>query len=119
MERIKRTILLVSNDANLGYLLGRLAEQSEYQIAVAPEVASGQDFASANPAAVIFSSTDLLERKQILRGELSSLEIPIIVCSSVNDQVRAMELGADDCLLHPITYDAFKSVLANITAPRG
>ncbi len=108
----------MGNDTNLGYLLGRLAEQNKYQLTVAPEKVTVQDFAAADPTAVIFSSTELLDKKQMLIGELSSLEIPIIVCSSVNDQARAKELGADYCLLHPITYDDFKSALARLAVPK-
>jgi CheY-like chemotaxis protein len=113
--KTKRTILLMGNDANLGYLLGRLAEQNEYQLTVAPENVTTQDFSAANPVAVIFPSTELLDKKQTLIGELTSLEIPILVCSSVNEQARARELGADYCLLHPITYDDFKSALLSVT----
>ena len=116
--KTQRTILLMGSDANLGYLLGRLAEQNEYQLTTAPEQVTVQDFVVANPVAVIVSSTELLDKKQMLIGEMSSLEIPIIVCSSVNDQARARELGADYCLLHPITYDDFRSALANVTAPK-
>jgi DNA-binding response OmpR family regulator len=38
------------------------------------------------------------------------------VCSSVNDQARVHELGADFCLVHPLTYDRF---LAALTATSG
>jgi DNA-binding response OmpR family regulator len=116
--KTRQTILLMGSDASLGYLLGRFAEQSEYQLTIAPEKVSIHDVTVANPAAIIFLSTDLLDQAQALVTELTSLEVPIIVCSSVTDQVRARELGADSCLLHPITYEGFQDALALASAPK-
>lgn len=114
----KQTILLMGNDTNIAYLLGRFAQQSEYQLTVLPERVSMQEVAITRPSAVIFSSMEHLEKWQALVTELASLELPIIVCSSVTDQVRARELGADSCLLHPITYDGFQNALAVVTVPK-
>jgi len=115
----KQTLLLMGNDAELSYLLGRFAEQSMYQLTIAPEKASPQEITVANPAAIIFSSMDRLDKAQTLLTELAAyLEVPIIVCSSVSDQVRARELGADSCLLHPITFDGFQSALSIASMPK-
>jgi len=114
----KQTLLLMGNDAELIYLLGRFAEQSEYQLTIAPEKISMQDVAVANPAAIIFSSMARLNKAQTLITELAHLEVPIIVCSSVSDQVRARELGADFCLLHPITFNGFISALSIASMPK-
>jgi len=116
--KIKQTILMMGNDADLGYLLGRFAEQGEYQLTVVPEKISIQDVTVANPAAIIFSSMDFMDKAQALITELVSIEVPIIVCSSVTDEARARELGADHCLLHPITYDGFQNALAMVSAPK-
>jgi len=114
----KQTILLMGNDASLGYLLGRFAEQSEYQIMAVPEEISIQDVTVTNPAAIIFLSTEFLDKSQAFVMELVSREVPIIVCSSVTDEARARELGADSCVLHPITYDGFQNALAIANAPK-
>ena len=116
--RTKQTILLMGNDADLGYLLGRFAEQSEYQLTVTSEKISIQDIMVANPAAIIFSSTDFMDKAQALVTELASIEVPIIACSSVTDEARARELGADYCLLHPITYEGFQGALALTNMPK-
>lgn len=113
-----QTLLLMGNDTDLGYLLGRFAEQSAYHLTVATEKISIQDVTAANPTAIIFSSLDTLDKWQPLVTELTSLEVPIIVCSSLIDQVRARELGADSCLLHPITFDGFQTALASVTVPK-
>lgn len=114
-----RTILLVGNDAALNYLLGRFIEQSEYALAVIPVITSAQELTEINPKAIIFLSTQHLEAAQILMAELPSIESPIIVCSAIADEARAKELGADHCLLHPITYDSFQRALEVGGAPKG
>ena len=116
--KTKQMILLMGNDANLGYLLGRFAEQSEYRLTVSSEKISIQDVKVANPAAIIFSSTDFMDRAQALVTGLTNIEVPIIVCSSVMDEARARELGADYCLLHPITYEGFQGALALARTPK-
>ena len=110
--KVQRTILLIGNDTALSYLLGRFAERSGYQLIVNSENSSIREITDANPAVIIFLSTELLEKTQALVVELASLEMPIVVCSSVADEAKARELGADYCLLHPITFDGFQTVLA-------
>jgi CheY-like chemotaxis protein len=109
--KIKRTILLVGNDATLRYLLGRFVEESQCALAVMPAITSVEEIKEFNPKAIIFLSTEHLEVEQTRLTELNSLEAPIIVCSAVADEAKAREFGADHCLLHPITYDSFQNVL--------
>lgn len=111
-SKTRHTILLVGKDATLGYLLGRFVEESKWALAVLPVITSVQEITEINPRAIIFLSTELLEKAQPLVVELASLEMPIVVCSSVADEAKSRELGADYCLLHPITYDGFQNVLA-------
>lgn len=116
--KTEHTILLIGNDSMLNYLLGRFAERSGYLLAVNSELSSIREIVAVNPAAIIFPSTELLEKNQTLVTELVGLEAPIVVCSSVADETRARELGADFCLLHPITYNGFQEALAIVTATK-
>jgi CheY-like chemotaxis protein len=116
--KTSRTILLVGNDAALRYLLGRFVEQSECALAIVPVITSAQEITEINPKAIIFLSTEHLKAAQTLMTELTSTETPIIVCSAVADEARARELGADRCLLHPITYDGFQKALEGTSAPK-
>jgi len=109
--KTRQTILLVGNDTALNYLLGRFVEQSECTLAVVPVITSTQEITEINPKAIIFLSTKHLETAQTFMTELSNIETPIIVCSAVADEARARELGADRCLLHPITYERFQNAL--------
>lgn len=105
-------ILLIGNDAALTYLIERYAQRSGYQVRVQPIVPSPTDGTEPQPAAVLFSSIENLEAAQSQIAHLSNAEIPLLVCSSINDQTRAHELGADHCLVHPLTYDSFLTALA-------
>ena len=106
------TILLIGNDTTLSYLLGRFAERNGNQLATSSENLSINQIELANPAVIIFTSTELLATNRALVEELSSLDILIMVCSSVAEEGSARELGADHCLLHPLTYNDFQTAMA-------
>ena len=105
-------ILLIGNDAALAYLIERYAERSGYEVRVQPIVPAPSSGLDSRPAALLFSSIENLEAAQSQIAPWTSAEIPLLVCSSVNDQLRAHELGADHCLVHPLTYDGFLAALA-------
>jgi ActR/RegA family two-component response regulator len=112
------TILVIGKDTTLNYLLGRFAEHGGYQLKINSEHLSTHEIAAINPAVIIFLSTEQLARDQSLLTELASLDTPIVVCSSIAEKARAIELGADYCLLHPLTYDDFKTALVNATSSK-
>jgi CheY-like chemotaxis protein len=111
----RQMILLVGNDEALSYLFARFVEQSECVLTAVAGTTSAQEIADVNPKAIIFLSMKHLEAAQTLMMELTSIETPIIVCSAVADEARARELGADRCLLHPVTYDSFQNALVSST----
>ncbi len=104
-------ILLIGNDVPLTYLIERYAERSGCEVRVQPIVPTSADGAEVRPAVVLFSSIENLEAAQSQIAHFSNAEIPLLVCSSINDQTRAHELGADHCLIHPLTYDGFLAAL--------
>ena len=109
-------ILLIGNDASLAYLIERYAERSGYEVRVHPIASALPVGLEVKPAAVLFSSIENLEAAQSQIAPWTSAEIPLLVCSSVNDQLRAHELGADQCLVHPLTYDSFQAALTAMHA---
>jgi ActR/RegA family two-component response regulator len=113
------TILLIGSDTSLGYLLGRYVERSGYQLSVNQRLLSVAEVETINPAVIIFLSIELLETSQALVGELANHEMLIMVCSSVADEAKAMKLGTDYCLSHPLTYDNFHQALVAAGAIKG
>jgi CheY-like chemotaxis protein len=108
--------VIISNSPSFIYLLQRYADRSGFSVTVALPSVLAETICRSEPFAVIFSSAENLEAFQALVAELTNRDVPIIVCSSEIDQIRTRELGADYCLLHPLTYDDFQAVLASLTA---
>ncbi len=110
-------VIYVGNDASLEYLLGRYAQRSGCRM----ESARGNtlDLAASGPRplSVWFSSLEALEAVPALRAAAAGLDIPLVVCASVIDETRALELGADFVFLHPVTYDVFLSTLGQSHLP--
>ena len=100
----------------MAYLIERYAQRSGYQVRVQPIVPSPTGGTDVQPAAVLFSSIENLEAAQAHIAHLSNAEIPLLVCSSINDQTLAHELGVDHCLVHPLTYDSFLAALIAVHA---
>ena len=115
-QKRSHIIVLVGSDASLNYLLSRYAELMRYSISFEKSPSSVETIRQFEPVAVIFPSVELLAGAQTLAAELTNSDIPIIVCSSVLDQAKTRELGADYCLLHPLGFDSFSSTLQAIAA---
>jgi CheY-like chemotaxis protein len=110
-------ILMIGNDMALTYLVERYAERSGHDIATLQAVPSAEEVCNQQPVALLFPSIERLEAAQSLIADLTNCDIPILVCSSIADEAWARELGADHCLLHPLTYDAFLAALVATKAP--
>jgi CheY-like chemotaxis protein len=105
-------ILMIGNDTALTYLVGRYAERGGYTMDTLSTVPTAEEICQQQPLALLFPSIERLDAAQSLIAQLSQCDIPILVCSSTADEARARELGADYCLLHPLTYDGFLAALA-------
>jgi len=93
------------------YLLQRYAGRMGYTVSFEEGSSSAEAIRRSEPEAVIFPSVEILEGAQTLMAELTNSDIPIIVCSSVFDQEKTRELGADYCLLHPLVFDQFSAAV--------
>lgn len=110
---LQSKILMIGNDPALAYLIGRYAKQGGYGIATVPMAPSPVEARALQPVAILFQSVESMEVSISLIREMTDCDVPVLVCSSVTDEARARELGADHCLLHPLTYE---NVLAALTA---
>ena len=108
---------MIGADTALAYLIGRYAEQSGCGMTLMQTVPSVAEVFSLEPAAMLFLSSENLRAAQLLIADLGNCDIPVLVCSSAADEARARELGADYCLLHPLTYDSFLAALVATKGP--
>ena len=107
----KPLILLIGDDPSLEYLLERYANQNGYRLHSVNSFSSDLDIFQMHPQTIWFSSLDVLEAFQSQNNNILSSNVPIVVCSSIADDARAMDLGADYLLIHPLTYDSFLEAL--------
>jgi hypothetical protein len=112
VEQKHAGIVVVGGDSSLHYLLERYAGRIGYPVSVEKDPSSAEAIRKFEPVVVIFPSVEILEGAQSLAIELTNLDIPLIVCSSVFDQAKTRELGADYCLLHPLAFDSFSSIVS-------
>jgi DNA-binding response OmpR family regulator len=107
-------VAIIGGNSSINYLIGRYTERIGCSISVMPVSTPVEKIYKIKPVAVIFASVENLENLQALAAELTNCDIPIIVCSSMVDQTRTRELGADYCLLHPFGFDNFSAILGAV-----
>lgn len=105
MKLLSAEIILIGNDPTLDYLLSRFAARCGCRLSMLTDIPSSEEIQSKKPRLILFSSMENLEAAQTLVGKLAGGEIPLGVCAAVSDEARARELGADHCLVHPLTYE--------------
>lgn len=110
------TILLIDDDPGFAYLVQRYAQTSGVRFVGAAELDDALTLArSLQPVLILIDLTlppiDGWQIVQALRAEQSTRAIPLAICSSVLDQARAWEEGADYCLPKPVMYSDFLAVL--------
>jgi len=114
VEQKRSSIVVVGDDSALNYLLGRYVELMGYPISFEKSSSSAEAIRQSKPVAIIFPSVEILAGTQTLVTELTNYDIPIIVCSSVLDQTKTHELGADYCFLHPLVFEHFDAIIKTI-----
>lgn len=106
-----KLIYLIGSHPDLAYLLARYAERDGYELRPQPALPPAVRGGDARPAALLFASIEDLEASQRQLAQWARPEVPVLVCTAINDEARARELGADQCLVHPLTHDGFLAAL--------
>ena len=112
-------IMIVGGDSHFSYLMQRYVRRCAHQMI---SVNLGEDLLALarcqKPAAIVLE-VDLPETIgwQILRTLKADPEagrIPVIVCSWMDEELRARAAGADTYLRMPILYADFETALGSI-----
>lgn len=103
---------MIGNDSPLNYLIRRFAEQSGCQIEVHAPAPTAREIGASKASILLFQSIESLEAAQETLAKLTKYDGLVMVCSSVADEPHARELGADHCLVHPLTYESFTAALS-------
>lgn len=108
----RRTIIFIlGTDDGLAYLIQRFGDNAGFETIIRKGVPDPSDLEMSNPTVIIFSSLEQLESAQKLVETLAPQEVLTAVCVSPFDEMHARELGADVCLLHPLTFEVFNQLL--------
>jgi hypothetical protein len=109
-----RWIALVAGNPSLNYLMERYTERSGLRIEIVPDPPPADLFLERGPAIVWFPSLDSLARWRAEGEHVANGEAAVVVCTSMPDERNARELGADYCLLLPLTYDDFRAAVSAV-----
>lgn len=109
-------LVIIGGNSSFHYLIQRYAEKVGCLTVPMESAIAIDSICDLHPMGVIFASLENLESSRTFVTGLANRDVPIIVCSSVADQARARECGADYCLLHPFVYDNFSLILDAIAS---
>ncbi len=105
-------IMVIGDDSHFCYLMRTYVRKSDHQIVFAYLGEDALELAqSEKPAAIVLevgmsgSAGWLLLRK--LKCDQITGDIPIVICSWMDQEKRAGEQGASACLRMPILYEDF------------
>jgi hypothetical protein len=112
------TILLIEPDDALLYLMERYSCRGRHRLAVRKLEGGVDALWQLRPAVMWFPSLQSLEASMPRQRGRVGEDVPVIVCTSKGDEMRARELGADHCALHPLTFAEFTGALAAVGVPR-
>jgi CheY-like chemotaxis protein len=113
------SIMVIGSDSHFCYLMRRYVSESFHNVIFAYLGDDALALAQKEiPAAIILEvdqpdtrGWDLLKT---LKANLNTQNIPVVLCSWLDDDQRGIEEGADACLRKPILFSDFKRVLSLI-----
>ncbi len=110
-------VLLVQDDPQFVYLIQRYCRSSGCQVIRVDEVNQTVTLAQQElPNLILLDlAPDRAERWQLLqalRSDPATCKIPVFICSASEVAMQGWEEYADGCLLMPVMYEDFCSVLA-------
>ena len=115
-------VMIVGDDSKFTYLMQRYVIQRGYRIAIVhpdPHIVSTVD--REKPAAILIDiespqaiGWDML---RVLRANKGTQNIPVVICSWLDDEVRCLEEGADAHLRKPVMYSDVFDALADAGVP--
>jgi DNA-binding response OmpR family regulator/two-component sensor histidine kinase len=115
-------VLVVEDDQDATLLLTATLADAGYRVLVAPDGAAGLRLARDLLPAVItldimMPSVDGWHVLKTLKADPSTAEIPVVVCSIVDNRALGYQLGASDYLVKPVTPERLVEVVERVGAP--
>jgi DNA-binding response OmpR family regulator len=113
------TVLIVEDDADTAAILANAATAAGYQIRLAADGVTGLRLAkSLLPAAVVLDvmmpGMDGWRVLQALRADAATADLPVVICSIVDNRALGYQMGASDYLVKPVDPSRLAAALTNV-----
>ena len=117
-----RTVLVVDDDPDVISLFRRYLEEQGYQVIGATDAVEALRLAwEERPYAItldiVLPGEDGWTVLRALKEDSATREIPVIICSVVQDEDTGFSLGAADYLTKPVSREALLSALERLRRP--
>ena len=115
-------IMVIGDDSHFCYLMRTYVRKSDHQIVFAYLGEDALELAqNEKPAAIVLEvgssgSAGWLLLKKFKCDQITA-NIPIVICSWMDEEKRGKDQGASACLRMPILYEDFTKVLSTIGIP--
>lgn len=118
----RRIVLVIDDNPNMVQLIGRLVADQNYTILSAQSVREGLAQArSCRPDVILVDimlpGQDGWDALQALKHDPATQEIPVLVCTVLEESELALALGAAEFIRKPLTRAGLLAALARWTAP--
>ena len=113
------TVMIVEDNSSFIYMMERYAQKSRCQVIVTRRSIDALALAKKETPAVIMLDVFMPEMNgwqvlQALRSDPITRNIPIVLCSALDEEVCGQAEGADYYLRKPILYRDFVSALTSV-----
>jgi DNA-binding response OmpR family regulator/two-component sensor histidine kinase len=115
-------VLIIEDDQDATVLLTATLSDAGYDVRVAEDGAAGIRMAREhNPAAItldiMMPRVDGWRVLKSLKSDPGTAEIPVVICSIVDNRALGYQLGASDYLVKPVTPERLVEAVARVGAP--
>ena len=112
------TVMIVGDDSDFSYLMQRYVRQSGYQMMIAHPGKEALKLAGGEKPAVIMLEIDPpetigWEMLRALQADPNTHDIPVVICSWLDEKTRGLAEGAIGYLRKPVLYGDFLKALAD------
>jgi CheY-like chemotaxis protein len=122
-QAIQASIMVIGDDSHFCYLMRRYVRESAHQVVFANLDNDAQELARHSKPVAIILQVDLPGTRgwQVLRAikaDQTTSNIPIVLCSWLDEAQRGLDEGGAIYLRMPILYQDFEAALANLNIIR-
>jgi len=113
------TVLLVEDDLLFTYLIERYAARGGFMLVSTTRGEEALALAQSEKPAVIvldimLPGMDGWEVLRLLKSSPATRDIPVVLCSALDEEARGLEAGADGYLHKPVLYRDFLAMLEEV-----